>query len=1010
MLLLLLLVMLITLEMEKMSDERKQNPTGNPSPLTRKDFDSPEGYRSYINLIVKKHNEKKFIHNSLMDRLVGLVLQTLENPPKEKGENSSATKIPSVLDHVKGLGFVIPSNVEEKIKQLLTQMCYNLSIECLKLLVDTFLHFNVLHSRFHLESYGWHALACGLICAAKSVLIEGEWNVGFVLGFLHDVGKPFCETPKGFTFAHGQIGAQLVNGANMFKDINIELKEILLFIIDQHMCTCTHSVGDHKLCNETFAAMTKNYTVYQKEQLNIYWRALVIGDRVGKFCENPTTLEEAEAIACQIDNVFTAPTTAKSSGTIFIVMHGTPGTGKSTATQTFVKNLTSKGVNVGVAERDKEFYIAALKQGLNPNITFQQFVENKMDGKEETYYKHYYPLVREEITDMFTDTIRGLREKYNVIIIDSCISLNLQTMSKLFSSQDTVFVWNGFPQHMLGRGGSLKFGVGEQISYPLKNDYSFYRSILEGALPTQPFRPLVCSSRIAELCSLVDVFLANSSGSEAGKIIHPVTFLNGCDETGRRHTMEDLKSAQPYLLVEVLNIYKFLEIYGYKVIRLSYRDGTQHGNGVILSYRGEYIIHRMSDNTYHPLRVSLQVTPETRQMRKFNSHSSVYEYLTYLKQYIPGEFTSPNKFTTDTGAKCFVMPKPDGSLGVVFVVNKYSIQGEVLQLMKGKDISGNYLVEVDDYLVAFGSKGCLFLSQTREYEEEFAASINASYGSVDNLAHLVVSYLKENFTVTKTASVLFEMVPEHPHQGLTVDYGGNTFTTHLGTIIYDTEMKTSIKTILPDDDSKKFLQGVEVTEIPCTHKDIAAYYEFMMKEALVGRVMDLEGFMFAFRLSNGEILYVKVKFPWYFAAHKPDTNFEEAQKLATDPIYNIIRHRLVNLARSNCKLEARNDLAGTFRLFSQLLIEAFLKFIKNNDDITDRKSFILKFQQNKAAITTYSGIEDALSSALSKLDFKGKCNIESIVPCLWCNYEENRVNLCIDSITKYLIKNWRIKF
>jgi len=983
-----------------------QNPTGVPFPLTREDF------HSHIVKIVEKHIHDKKTHNSVTDRLIEHVSKTLHSAPtptEDKGENSSATKIPSVIDYVESLGFVIPPTAQKDITTLLKKMCYNLSIECLQKIVDTFLHVNVSHSKFHLESYGWHALACGLICAAKSVLIKGEWNVGFVLGFLHDVGKPFCETPKGFTFAHGQIGAQLVEGANMFKDINIELKEILLFIIDQHMCTCTHSVGDHKLCNETFAAMTKNYTVYQKEQLNIYWRALVIGDRVGKFCENPTSLEDAEAIACQIDNVFTAPTTAKSSGIIFIVPHGTPGTGKSTATQTFVKDLTSKGVNVGVAERDKEFYIAALKHGLDPNITFQQFVGEKMDGKEETYYKHYYPLVREEITDMFTDTISDLRADSDVIIIDSCISLNLNILATFITAEDTVLVWNGFPQHMLGRGGSLK--IDRQVSYPLKTEFSFFRSILEGAGEKQIVRPLVCSSRIPELCSLVNELLTNSKKSKAGKIIHPVPFLNGCDETGRRHTIEDLKSAQPYLLVEdKLKAYEVLEKYDYRVIRLSYRDGTQNGNGIILNYRGEYILYSISEDTYYPFRVSLPVTPETGQMRKFNSHSYIYEYLTDLKQFLTGEFTSPSgEYTTADGAKCFAMPKPDGSLGVAFVVKTNSVQGKVLQLMKEHKISGNYLVEVGDYLVGFGSKGCLFLSQTREYEAEFAKSINASYGSVDNLAHCVVSYLKEKFTVNETASVIFEMVPEHPHKGLTVDYGKN-FTTHLGTILYDPEMETSIKIILPDEVSKKYFPGVEVTKIPCTPKAIAAYYELMMKKALAGDLDDLEGFMFAFELSNGVILYVKVKFPWYFAAHKPDKHFEEAQKLATDPIYKIIRHRLVNLARSNCKLEARNDLEGTFRPFSTLLNEAFLNFIENNSDIIDKKTFMCTFGKNKTVFTNYSGIEDALSSALSKLDFKGKCNIESIVPLLWLNHEVNDANLRIASITKSLIGNWKIKF
>ena len=977
------------------------------SPLSRKYFDSDKDYRSHIEKIVGKHNDTKSSHNSLMDKLFEYVSKTLHaapTPTEDKGENSSGTKIPSVIDHVKSLGFVVPPTVEEEIVTLLKKMCYNLTIQCLQKIVDTFNHINKSHSRYHSESYGFHALACGLICAAKSVLIGGNWNVGFILGFLHDVGKPFCETPKGYTFGHGQIGAHLIDAANMFKDIDIELKQILLFIIDQHMCKCTHSVDDHNLCYETFAAMTKFYTTYQHKQLKIYWRALVIGDRLGKICEKPTSLEDAECIADQIENVFTVPTQAKSSGMIFIVMHGTAGTGKSTATQILLENLTSIGAKVGVAERDKEFHKAALKLGLNPTITFQQFVEKKMDGKDITYYQHYFPLVKDLISEMFFATISNLRTQ-NVIIIDSCVSLNLKTLKTFITPEDTVLVWNGFPQHMLGRGGSLKLGIDEQKSYPLQSEYLFYRSILEGAGENQIVRPLVCSSRIQELISLVYMLIKNRK--KGGKIIHPVTFLNGCDETGRRHTIEDLKSSQPYLMVDYLKVYDFLNQCGLGILRLSYRDGTQNGNGIILNYRGEYIIHRMSDNTYHPLRVSLPVTPETGQMGKFDSHSSIYEFLTGLKQHLTREFTSPSgEYTTATGAKCFAMPKPDGSLGVSFVVKKDSVQGKVLQLMKGNDMCGNYLVEVGDYLVAFGSKGCLFLSQTRDYEAEFAASINESYGSVENLAHLVVSYLKENFTVTETASVLFEMVPEHPHEGLTVDYGKN-FTTHLGTILYDPTMETSINIILPDEVSGKYFPGVKVTEIPCTPEAIAAFYEFMMKEALAGRVRDLEGFMFSFRLSNGVILYVKVKFPWYFAAHKPDTHFDEALKLATDQIYDIIRHRLVNLERSNSKIEARKDLEGTFRPFSTLLNEAFINFVTKYN-IYDKKTYILKFKQNIVEFTKYSGLENALSTALSKLDFKGSCDIATLLPYLWLNHQNdsNRIH----TITQSLIKTWKIKF
>ena len=67
-------------------------------------------------------------------------------------------------------------------------------------------------------------------------------------------------------------------------------------------------------------------------------------------------------------------------------------------------------------------------------------------------------------------------------------------MPKLINSEKNVIVYNGFPQHMLGREGSLKMET--QTFYPLKQEGCFYRSKIEGAPSTQKVIPLFCTSQV----------------------------------------------------------------------------------------------------------------------------------------------------------------------------------------------------------------------------------------------------------------------------------------------------------------------------------------------------------------------------------------------------------------------------------------------------------------------------------------------------------------------------------
>ena len=152
--------------------------------------------------------------------------------------------LPSIKNYIDSLKMSSYDSYEDSLKYILS----NIPENCKKTFFDTLHHINPSHMKFHHEPYGWHALCCGHIASHYAKLYGGDSEIAFKLGFLHDIGKPFCETPLGITFAHGQIGSHLADF--ILKDIELELKEVLLFIIDQHMCVCTHHVGEYNYCYE----------------------------------------------------------------------------------------------------------------------------------------------------------------------------------------------------------------------------------------------------------------------------------------------------------------------------------------------------------------------------------------------------------------------------------------------------------------------------------------------------------------------------------------------------------------------------------------------------------------------------------------------------------------------------------------------------------------------------------------------------------------------------------------
>jgi hypothetical protein len=860
--------------------------------------------------------------------------------------------------------------------------------------IDTLNHVNKSHLNYHQEPYGWHALCSGLICSHYATQHSLSPKIAFLLGFLHDIGKPFTETRSGKTFMHGQIGVHIAEA--VLGHLEDDMKQVILFLIDQHMCVCTHDPCDRNhVCFSTLQNMISTYTDKQRKYYNGYYKCLVYGDRLGAYRPDIyNDVEKVEAIqSTSIQHILHNKVLNPSvgSGNLYLVMHGAPGCGKSTITERFKEALSAQGMTVGVAERDLVYWIVARKQKLVPlDISFEDFVEKsvtKEDGTATTYYKQVYPIIKTQISEHYKNIVLDYAEKYDIVILDSCVSLNPKVLSDFIGPQDTMYVWTGFPQHLLGRNGSYK--VEEQSYYPLDQETAYYRSLIEISkeLDVTPV-PLVASSCFQELYNLIISSWRVKLSREptvVGEDVYPSNYIN-------THSLEEFKKKNPSVVVDTnLKFYKHPE---YNVVRLSYYDGKQNGNGTTLFYRGEHLIN--DGTSLRPLRLSLPVTPETSQLRKFHSHAELYSLVKPLQKYLASEFTEP-LFKPDIVRynRCFILPKVDGSLMNVSVVKKDSVQGRYIQYIKQQNDIQDFYQEIEENIYYIGSKSCLFATQASSIIESFKDSITKSYGSFSAFYQKVHNYVAL-IPWEESLTVAFEAVPEHPYWGLTVDYG-RAFVSHLATIYYK-DNQSIIK--LPDEESRMYLQTTQVEELECTADAIEKYYVQKMDEALQGFIQDLEGFMLAFTEPSGNLLYMKLKFPWYYAAHKPDIHFREAERLYEDSKYAQIRDRLFNLQVAINAVEIKKNPSIVFDSFSNMIIESFNKVYKKGE--TRKDTMLRLFALN--VLPLEDEMDDAFKSILSKFYIKMDFNLKKHMASLYDVLINKEKPAAISAITAFYMK------
>jgi hypothetical protein len=196
------------------------------------------------------------------------------------------------------------------------------------------------------------------------------------------------------------------------------------------------------------------------------------------------------------------------------------------------------------------------------------------------------------------------------------------------------------------------------------------------------------------------------------------------------------------------------------------------------------------------------------------------------------------------------------------------------------------------------------------------------------------------------------------------------------------------------------LHSNPVEEIPCSAEAIEAYYCAKMAQALEGSIEDLEGFMLAFTEPGGKLLYMKLKFPWYYAAHKPDIHYSEAEELYVDPKYARIRDRLSNLEVAINTAEIKKNPAIILDALSEQIIRSFDKMRQPQDS---RKDFMVRMFK-MGCLPYEDEIAETFNGILAKFYMKMEFNLSKHIASLYDVLTGEDKTKKIAAVTAFYVK------
>jgi hypothetical protein len=158
--------------------------------------------------------------------------------------------------------------------------------------------------------------------------------------------------------------------------------------------------------------------------------------------------------------------------------------------------------------------------------------------------------------------------------------------------------------------------------------------------------------------------------------------------------------------------------------------------------------------------------------------------------------------------------------------------------------------------------------------------------------------------------------------------------------------------------------------------------------------------MLAFTEPGGKLLYMKLKFHWYYAAHKPDIHYSEVKEIYEDPKYARIRDRLSNLETAINTVEIKKNPAVILDALSEQIIRSFDKMRQPQDS---RKDFMVRMFK-MGCLPYEDEIAETFNGILAKLNMTMEFNVSKHIASLYDVLTGEDKTKKIAAVTAFYVK------
>jgi putative nucleotidyltransferase with HDIG domain len=756
-------------------------------------------------------------------------------------------------------------------------------------------HNNHKETKYHKEGLLDHLQTCADTCKELAPVFGVNRETAYWTGFLHDIGKPLaCRHIKkrSIFIGHAQLGANLAHHIlHRFAPalVDNEDKDAILWCVDNHMCCCAHQQSQEHIIKKFSPMLLLTVSDLQK---NISVRLLCLlfaADSISKISDIPVDREATiqhslgllETLKHKLSN--TTPFVHQVSKLrnitnerVIVHLLGLSGSGKSTACQHIINSLSQ--FKISHVERDTCYYEVAKELGIPDGCSYKQTHDFITE-------QHAKDRVQKRWVEKLTDALED--KSHQLILIDTVQALypygwngTLEALSEEAKANYASSLKVGLyciPLHQLGIDFESKIGVFTQ----LPEQQLFWPNVNLELGETNPNFLDIGTGLLSSVLSVSERFLSVNLIPAAQPQTDLLRYIEKCG------SLEKAIADFPSNVLLTATEYDEKDV---KIVTVCYNDGMQTFTADTRDYRGETLL--IKNNEYFLLRGSLPVFPDYASIEK---DPRVFPYIKDIwEQALPERQVWKDKFPTLT-AKLAVTYKFDGSLfNLVYIPSSSELYETLVEITAKVDCLTNV---ISGGLLVYGSKGRFMLHPANNVRRRILNAIHGSYGSREAFCEEVSRFLAtKDLQPHECVTMHFEAIDKIPSSELTVYYG-RAWCPFFGYTVFS-NVKANSK-----EASKRFYLPTQAdfskSQTPIfwfdTWTDVLTFSKQNYEKLLDGdTTIEPEGYVVHMFTDSGEWMPVKLKYDFYYVAHKPNTkmNKEKSKAMWEEEKYSKIRTRL----------------------------------------------------------------------------------------------------------------------